>query len=172
MGFVGEEFDVYHGLLFAAKAAVYVPGMSVLTTNWTSDAMKSVKKRFKIALSEVEDAANDLLLIAADVVLLESVQELATSALRACKDLELRAKRLHKAGFAEQIVKDEALLLLDDIVDNDVMSVVEQRFSAALEGREGQALDMMRQLLEKLEKKLAFLNDGIQRLGGLLNETE
>lgn len=135
--------------------------------------MKSIKKRFKMALAEVAKVADELQLLAADVTLLESVRELASTVLRACKDLELRAKQLHKVGFAEQMVGDEALLLLDEIVDSDVMSVLEQRFSAAIGGMgEGQVFEMMRQLLEKLEKKLALLNESIQQLGGLLNQVD
>lgn len=135
--------------------------------------MKSVKKRFKMALAEVEKVADELQLLTADVTLLESVRELASNVLRACKRMERRVKRVHKVGFAEQMLEDEALLLLDEIVDSDVISVLEQRFSAALgESGEGQVLDMMRQLLEKLEKKLALLNESIQRLGGLLNQAD
>ena len=126
-----------------------------------------------MALAEVEKVADELQLLTADVTLLESVQELANDVLQACKRMERRVKQTHKVGFAEQMLEDEALLLLDEIVDGDVISVLEQRFSAALgESGEGQVFDMMRQLLEKLEKKLALLSESIQRLGGLLNQAD
>ncbi|MCQ8129255.1 hypothetical protein [Methylomonas rivi] len=126
-----------------------------------------------MALAKVVDAANDLLLLAAEVAILEPVQEYAGCVLQACEVLERQARQLPKAGFAGRIVGNAALLSLDELVDNDVISVVEERFALALgEVAEGGVAEMMRQLLEKLEKKLALLNENIQQLGGLLNEAE
>lgn len=132
--------------------------------------MKSVKKSFKIALSEVERTANDLQLLATDVTLLAPLHEFAENVLHACRELRGRAKQLPKAGFAERMAGDGALLSLDEMVDCDVMSMVELGFSAAVgEMGEGRVVEMMRQLLDKLEKKLATLNENIQQLAGLLN---
>lgn len=126
-----------------------------------------------MALAKVGEAANDLLLLAAEVAILEPVQEYADSVLQACEVLEQHARQLHKADFAERIVENEALLRLDELVDNDLISIVEERFAAALgETTDGQVVEMLRQLLERLEKKLALLNENIQQLGGLLNERE
>ncbi|AEG01710.1 hypothetical protein [Methylomonas methanica] len=154
-------------LLFMRPAKVF------LIQKRTGGAMKSVKKRFKMALAEVEKVAGELQFLTANMTLLEPVQEIASSVLLACKRMGRRVKQVHKVDFAEQMLEDDALLRLEEIVDNDVISVLEQRFSAALgEMGEGQVLDMMRQLLEKLEKKLALLNESIQRLGGVLNQSD
>lgn len=135
--------------------------------------MKSVKKSFKLALSEVEAAANDLRLLAADVTLLELIHGHAENVLGACRELRLQAKQLPKAGFAERLVEDGALLLLDEIADEDVMSALERDFSVAVgEMGEGPVFELLRQLLEKLEKMLVILHERIQRLGGLLNAAD
>lgn len=133
--------------------------------------MKSVKKRFKMALAEVDKVAYELQLLTADIVLLEPIQAIVASVSRQCKSVERRVKQAHKVGFAEQMLQDDALLQLEELVDSDVMSVLEQRLSSALGGTgEAQMLDMTMQLLEKLEKKWVLLNESIQRLGGLLSQ--
>lgn len=133
--------------------------------------MKSVKKRFKMALAEVDKVAYELQLLTADIVLLEPIQAIVASVSRQCKNVERRVKQAHKVGFAEQMLQDDALLQLEELVDSDVMSVLEQRLSSALGGTgEAQMLDMTMQLLEKLEKKWVLLNESIQRLGGLLSQ--
>ena len=133
--------------------------------------MKSVKKRFKMVLAEVDEVAYELQLLTADIVLLEPIQAVVASVSRQCKSVERRVKQAHKVGFAEQMLKDDALLQLEELVDSDVMSILEQRLSSALGGMgEAQMLDMTMQLLEKLEKKWVLLNESIQRLGGLLSQ--
>lgn len=133
--------------------------------------MKSIKKRFRAALAEVERAANDLLLISADVTLLGDVQELAGSVLEACGQLESRAAQLRKVDFVECMREEPVLRVLDEFVDSDVLSVVEERLSlVVVDEVGGQAGELLRQLLDKLENRLALLNEAIQQLGGLLNE--
>ena len=132
--------------------------------------MKSIKKHFKTKLSDIERAASDLMLLSVDISMLEAVQLLANKVLTACEVLRVRASELDKKHFVEQILQEEALSRLDELVDEDVISLVEQRFSAvSVNSEEGAAAELLRQLLDKLERRYVALADHIQQLGRLLN---
>lgn len=121
-------------------------------------------------LIEVEQAASDLMLLSTDISMFEAVRVLAADVLRVCEVLKQRASQLHKTDFSEQIIGEEALLELDEIVDRDVISAVEQCFSNAWPDADNQIGELLRQLLQKLEKHYAVLNQRIQQLGGLLGD--
>jgi hypothetical protein len=85
--------------------------------------------------------------------------------------LEHKAGQLHKSDFVQQIIGDDALLLLEEVVDNDLVSALEEMFAKALrDENEPQINQLLQQLLDKVEKKLAVMNLHIQQLGELLNE--
>lgn len=133
--------------------------------------MKSIKKRFRVQLSEVAEVAMELSLLAEDIVLMKSVQVLAGNVLQACQDLEHKAGQLHKLDFVEQIVGDDALLLLEEVVDKDLVSALEEMFAKAVgDANVPRINEFLQQMLDKFEKKLAVMNVRIQQLGELLNE--
>jgi hypothetical protein len=137
----------------------------------TVDDMKSIKKLFRIRLSEVAEVAMQLLLLAEDVTLMKPIQVFAVNVLQACQALEHKADQLHKSDFVQQIIGDDALLLLEEVVDNDLVSALEEMFAKALrDENEPQINQLLQQLLDKVEKKLAVMNLHIQQLGELLNE--
>lgn len=135
--------------------------------------MKSIKKRFRMQLAEVMEMARELSCLSEGIDLLLPADELACEILQACQALEQKADGLHKSEFAEQIAGDEALLQLDEAVDCDLISCLEERFAKALEQASMPQLDgLLQQILEKLEKKQVIMNQRIQQLGSLLNESE
>ena len=112
-----------------------------------------------------------LLLLAEDVTLMKPIQVFAVNVLQACQALEYKAGQLHKSDFVQQIIGDDALLLLEEVVDNDLVSALEEMFAKALrDENEPQINQLLQQLLDKVEKKLAVMNLRIQQLGELLNE--
>ena len=132
--------------------------------------MKSCKKRFKIVLKDIEQTAAELLLLSADLILLEEMKELVGRVIRICKVLRSRASMLKGKKFAEKMQVDALLIELDSMVDLDMISRLEERFSEA-SADEGQASEMMQQLLEKLEKRYLDMLESIQQLTGVLAET-
>lgn len=135
--------------------------------------MKSIKKRFRMQLAEVMAAAGELACVAEGIDLLLPADELAGEVLLACRALEEKADGLHKSEFVALIAGDEALLQLDEAVDNDLISCLEERFAKALGQTPAPQLDaLLQQMLEKLENKQAVMNQRIQQLGSLLNESE
>ena len=135
--------------------------------------MKSIKKRFLVALDEVVEAADDLALLSSNLTMLEPVQRTAATAKKACYLLANHAKQLHKHNFVEHMFGEPALMTLDKLVDTDVISEIEELFSDSMTDLgEHQLVDFVQQLLAKLEKHLLKLNTLIQQLGELLNEVE
>ena len=129
--------------------------------------MKSIKKRFKLVLAEVERSAVDLRLLTDQLALLEDVAQLADRVLGVCQGLRMRASELHKAEFAMQMAADASLVELGEIVDGDWVSAIEQRFSEVCPD-EGPLREFLEQLLEKLETCHIVMIQNIQRLLALL----
>lgn len=132
--------------------------------------MKLAKKRFKSILIEVEQAASELRLLSSQLMLLDEVRCLADRVLRICRYLKGRASELHNVDFVEQMAADESLFELDEIVDVDLMSLLEERLaSACAVGQEQRQLeDFLGQMLDKLEKSHAAMIENIQRLTAVL----
>ena len=135
--------------------------------------MKSIKKRFKNKLQAIERSALELEILSADVELMEVMASLASQVLQLCEYLNARVVELSKTEFVEGIRQDERLLALDELADEDVMSVLEERFFLSLgECQASQLCEFIGQFLEKLEKSHAKMLKEIRALGGLLSESD
>lgn len=135
--------------------------------------MKSCKKRFKTLLNDIEQTAAELLLLSTQLTLLEDMNALASRVIRLCKVLRARESMLKKKNFISKMLVDETVIELDAMVDLDMISQLEERFSMALaDSSESQASEMMQQLLEKLEKRYADMLATIQRLTEMLAEVD
>jgi hypothetical protein len=135
--------------------------------------MKSIKKRFKNKLQAIERSALELEILSADVELMEVMASLASQVLQLCEYLNARVVELSKTEFVEGIRQDERLLALDELADEDVMSVLEERFFLSLgECQASQLGEFIGQFLEKLEKSHAKMLKEIRALGGLLSESD
>jgi hypothetical protein len=135
--------------------------------------MKSIKKRFKNKLQAIERSALELEILSADVELMEVMASLASQVLQLCEYLNARVVELSKTEFVEGIRQDDRLLALDELADEDVMSVLEERFFLSLgECQASQLGEFIGQFLEKLEKSHAKMLKEIRALGGLLSESD
>lgn len=133
--------------------------------------MKTSKKRCKLVLSDIERVAEELLILSAQLTLLDELKELVTRVLRLCKVLRSRMSMLKKSNFVEKMRVDDVLIELDAIVDLDMISQLEERFSMAFaDSSESQASEMLQQLLEKLERRYVIMLESIQQLAGMLQE--
>ena len=133
--------------------------------------MKSIKKRFKLILTEIEQAADELAGLSADLSLLGEIQQTAGKVLNACVALRAQIAELKKAEFREGIADAEALSQLDEIVDIDAVSALEDRFFAELKNHaDSQIGEFLQQLLDKIDKRYTKMVGLIQQLSGLLDE--
>jgi hypothetical protein len=133
--------------------------------------MKSIKKRFKLLLAEIEQLASELGLLCADLSLLSEMQQTADKILRACEDLSSQVSELKKAAFRDGIAEAEALAELEEMVDSDAISGLEDRFFAELGNHaDSGAGEFLQQLLEKIDKRYTKMIERIQQLSALLDE--
>ncbi len=132
--------------------------------------MKSIKKRFKALLKDLQSAASGLTLITADVGLFSEINAIAEQVLRACEDLKLQTSQLDKTEFASGIVDAKALSALEEILDFDAISGLEERFFSVLgndiDSRVG---ELLQQLLGKLEHRYAVMMESIRKIIALLD---
>lgn len=111
-------------------------------------------------------------MLSAQLVLLEDVQQMADRVLHICALLRERAAELRKVEFVERMATDQNLVELDEVVDADLISLLEERLSAAcpVGQAEGQLSEFIGQLLDKLEKSHAAMIENIQRLTALIGQ--
>jgi hypothetical protein len=133
--------------------------------------MKSIKKRFKLILAEINFSATELYEICADLTMLSEMQKVADAILAAEQRLRLEVSDLNKQEFREAIADSSSLAELDDMVDIDVISNLEERFFSELGDQSESGLgEFLQQLLAKIEKPYAKILAEIQQLHSLLEE--
>ena len=135
--------------------------------------MKSIKKRFKLFVSEIVESANQLAVISADLALLSEIQELAAKVLRANATLSLLGSALKKDDFVLGIADSQALAELEELIDIDAVSSLEERLFAALNNQDDQGVgEFLQQFLEKIDKSYTKMLTDIQQLTALLDEED
>lgn len=133
--------------------------------------MKSIKKRFKSLLAEIELVAGELELMSSDLLLLDDVRQIADKILSACETLRLQAAELKKADFSEGIAGAEALSQLEEIADIDAVSLLEDRFFAELKNQADSNIGVfLQQWLDKIDERYTKLVELIQQLTALPDE--
>jgi len=143
----------------------------VLLANDGVGLVKSVKKRFKLSLTAVEQSAARLGLLSEQLGLLDDAEQLARKVLNICVILRARASELHKIDFAERMRQEVAIAELDELADGDLIGVLEKRFSEVCP-EEVALQKFMGQLLDKLEACYAAMIENIQRLLAVLAQAD
>ncbi len=132
--------------------------------------MKSVKKRFKTGLDDVEEAAKSLQALSSDISLLDLVSVLSESVLLLCEGLRGCVSHLNKEEFVRQIRDEKLLIELDGVADRDLISDLEVRFAGLISVESDDRLgEFMRQMLEKLERHHGVMIMRIRQLGRILD---
>ena len=131
--------------------------------------MKSLKKRFKHQLGITEQHAVTLALLTADIDLLSSAHASAEAAVNACAALQHKTAELAKDDFATAIAQETALLQLEEWVDSDVISTLENSCFNKLDMQGNATIEiLLGQLLDKLDRQHALLVGAIQQLFDVL----
>jgi hypothetical protein len=85
--------------------------------------------------------------------------------------LNLQIADLKKAEFRDGIADSEALSELEELIDNDTISTLEERFFSELDNHADSGIgEFLQQLLEKIDKTHAEMLINIQNLIALLDE--
>lgn len=133
--------------------------------------MKSIKKRFKQLLAEIEQSASELAVLSADLELLSGIHQTANQVSSACEALRLSVSELKKADFREGIADAEALSQLDEIADTDAISMLEDRLFAARGNHTDSGIgEFLQQMLDKIDQCHTKMVENIQQLSALLDD--
>lgn len=133
--------------------------------------MKSIKKRFKQLLAEIDRSAQTLLVLSADLDLFSEIHQTGERIAEACAALSEQASNLKKVEFRDGIAGAEALSQLEEFVDTDAISALEDRLFAALENQAEDSIgEFLQQLLEKFDRHYSAMVENIQQLSALLDE--
>jgi len=135
--------------------------------------MKSIKKRFKLLLSDIVESAQQLAVISADLALLSEIQQLAAKVLRADATLSLLTSSLKKDDFVMGISDSQALAELEELIDIDAISTLEERLFSALNNQEDHGVgEFLQQFLDKVDKNYTKMIGDIQQLTALLEDED
>ncbi|AMK76326.1 MULTISPECIES: hypothetical protein [Methylomonas] len=127
--------------------------------------MKSLKKQSKRLLSDIQESANQLALLTSNLTLLEDFNELALSLKTNIETLNRQLAGLKKTEYNAALADSEILEILDELIDNDPISALEQRlFAAQADQESGVVGEFFQQLLDKIEKLYTPLLSAIQQL--------
>lgn len=133
--------------------------------------MKSIKKRCKAVLTEIQQIADELILLSEDIEHLGDMQAFAKNIHRACKELKQQISNLSKKDLAAGLANTPVLQILEDASDRDLISSVEEAFFAHTEDNADKAEHVLfQQLLTKLEQRHALLLTKIQYLQAILEQ--
>lgn len=135
--------------------------------------MTASKKRYKQVLGDIVESAQQLTILSADISLLSEIQLLAARVLRAEAKLSLLVSALKKDDLAVGVSDSQALAELEEMIDNDAISSLEERLFATLNNQEDHAVgEFLQQFLDKIDKHYTKMLGDIQQLTALLEEGE
>ncbi|WP_026602344.1 hypothetical protein [Methylomonas sp. 11b] len=127
--------------------------------------MASLKKQSKRLLKDIQDSANHLARLTSDLTLLADTHELALSLKTNIETLNQQLAGLKKAEFNATLAESEILEILDELIDSDPISTLEQRLFAVHADQESDEVgEFFQQLLDKIEKLYSPLLSSIQQL--------
>ena len=135
--------------------------------------MNSSKKHFKQVLADIVVSANQLTILSADIGLLSEIHQLAAKVLRAESRLRLLVSALRKDDLVVGVSDSQAFAELEEMIDNDAISTLEERLFSALNNQEDHGVgEFLQQFLEKIDKNYTKMIGDIQQLTALLEEDE
>jgi hypothetical protein len=135
--------------------------------------MKSVKKRFKRLLCDIDTSATELADFCTDLALLSDMQEFTNEVLTVVEKLTHQCSKISKEAFSETILATEALAELEELIDNDIISAIEHSLFSTLENHADNAIGLfLQQLLNKIEKQHRLIIAQIQQLITLCTDQE
>jgi len=135
--------------------------------------MTSIKKRGKRLLAEIQESANQLALLTSDLSMLKEIYALAREVQESIDRLNNELAGLKKAEFSAKLANSKTLAVLDELVDNDAMSALEQRlFEVQPDMENSEAGLFLQQILAKIETLYTPLLESIQQLTALPDEEQ
>ena len=135
--------------------------------------MKAIKKQCKAYLLNLAQLATELSIVCSDLSALAEVQQLAISILQNANLLSAQISGVKKAELKAIITESEAWENLEECLDMDIISNLEESFFRLLENNaEHQAGDFFQEFLAKIDQRFSQIIACIQAISDVLEDDE
>ena len=135
--------------------------------------MKAIKKRSKALLFNLKQSAEALQLVCADLSVLSEIQQLAGTILIHVDALNLLMIDVKKTELKYTLSSSPAWTYLETLLDNDVISNLEEQFFKLLDNNAEQPVGVFfQELLAKIDTRYNDIINIIQDISELLAEDD
>jgi len=132
--------------------------------------MQSIKQQIEIHLIALQQANHALYELTVDLSLLAAISDMTIKVSQALDLLLSQAAELGTEEFVVFLLESEAIEVLDEVVDTDAVSALEDRFFTAIDSMEDNPMGgFLAELIEKIEIRYTNLVTAIHELNALLN---
>ncbi len=130
-----------------------------------------MSKPIQVIFSEIQEAAQALFELTRELSLLQVMSDSALEVLVALDALSEQLNGLQEDAFKESILDSELINLLDEIVDVDAISELEEHLFETMDSIDDTVLGVfLTELLEKIERRYTRLIEAVHELNALLGE--
>lgn len=132
--------------------------------------MQAIERRVEELLADLKQANDALYELTVDLSLLDAISSMTFNVSQALEMLTEQKENSTAEGFVALLAESEAIEILDEIVDCDAISELEDRFFSAIESMDDGVMGgFLTELLEKMELRYTKLVEAIHELNDLLN---
>ena len=132
--------------------------------------MQLIKQQIDTRLITLKQANHALHELTVDLSLLDAVSEMTAKVSKALDLLVEQGEGLTDEDFIALLSDSEAIDVLDEIVDTDAVSELEDRFFMVIGSMEDNEMgEFLTELIEKIEIRYSDLVEAIHELNALLN---
>jgi len=135
--------------------------------------MQSIKQQISTQLSQLQQANQSLHELTIDLTLLDAISTMTLDVSQAVEALLEQNEAMGGDEFIALLEQSESIEILDEVVDTDAISEVENQFFSAIEDMEDSVMGaFLTELIEKIEVRYTDLVEAIHELNALLSTVE
>jgi len=135
--------------------------------------MQSIKQQISTQLSQLQQANQSLHELTIDLTLLDAISTMTLDVSQAVEALLEQNEAMGGDEFIALLEQSESIEILDEVVDTDAISEVENQFFSAIEDMEDSVMGaFLTELIEKIEVRYTALVEAIHELNALLSAVE
>ena len=135
--------------------------------------MQSIKQQVSTQLSQLQQANQSLHELTIDLTLLDAISTMTFEVSQSVEALLEQNEAMDGDEFIASLEQSESIGILDEVVDTDAISEVENQFFSAIEDMEDSVMGaFLTELIEKIEVRYTGLVEAIHELNALLSTVE
>ncbi|MCF6251491.1 MAG: hypothetical protein L3J75_09520 [Methylococcaceae bacterium] len=132
--------------------------------------MSSIKQQVESQIVNLKWANQALYELTVDLNLLNAISNMTVNISAALEILSKQIKNSTDDNLVALLADSDTIEILDEIVDNDCISELENHFFTAIDNMENNIMgDFLSELIEKIELRYTALMSAIHELNALLN---